>query len=156
VWAIGDITGKGEFTHVAMYQSAIAAADILGEEHAPARYHAVPRVTFSDPEIGAVGLTQAQAREAGIPVAVGLTLVAHTARGWIHKAGNDGFIKLVADIDRGTLVGATAMGPNGGEVLGLLSLAVHAATPVASLRAMIYAYPTFHRGIEDALRDLQA
>jgi pyruvate/2-oxoglutarate dehydrogenase complex dihydrolipoamide dehydrogenase (E3) component len=156
VWAIGDITGKGEFTHVAMYQSAIAAADILGEEHTPARYHAVPRVTFSDPEIGAVGLTQAQAREAGIPVAVGLTLVAHTARGWIHKAGNDGFIKLVADIDRGTLVGATAMGPNGGEVLGLLSLAVHAATPVASLRAMIYAYPTFHRGIEDALRDLQA
>jgi pyruvate/2-oxoglutarate dehydrogenase complex dihydrolipoamide dehydrogenase (E3) component len=156
VWAIGDITGKGAFTHVAMYQSPIAAADILGEQHEPARYHAVPRVTFSDPEIGAVGLTEAQAREAGIPVAVGLTLVPHTARGWIHKAGNDGFIKLVADTDRGTLVGATAMGPNGGEVLGLLSLAVHAAIPVASLRAMIYAYPTFHRGIEDALRDLQA
>jgi len=155
VWAIGDITGKGEFTHVAMYQSAIAAADLLGEEHEPARYHAVPRVTFTDPEIGAVGLTEAQAREAGIPVAVGLTRVPNTARGWIHKAGNDGFIKLVADTDRGTLVGATAMGPNGGEVLGLLSVAVH-AVPVDSLRTMIYAYPTFHRGIEDALRDLRA
>jgi pyruvate/2-oxoglutarate dehydrogenase complex dihydrolipoamide dehydrogenase (E3) component len=52
------------------------------------------------------------------------------------------------------LVGATAMGPNGGEVLGLLTLAVHAEVPVAKLREMIYAYPTFHRGIEDALRDL--
>jgi pyruvate/2-oxoglutarate dehydrogenase complex dihydrolipoamide dehydrogenase (E3) component len=156
VWAIGDITGKGAFTHVAMYQSAIAAADILGEEHEPARYHAVPRVTFTDPEIGAVGLTEGQARETGIPVAVGLARVPHTARGWIHKTGNDGFIKLVADTDRGTLVGATAMGPNGGEVLGLLSVAVHAAVPVDSLRAMIYAYPTFHRGIEDALRDLRA
>jgi pyruvate/2-oxoglutarate dehydrogenase complex dihydrolipoamide dehydrogenase (E3) component len=156
VWAIGDITGKGEFTHVAMYQSAIAAADLLGEEHEPARYHAVPRVTFTDPEIGAVGLTEAQARETGIAVAVGLTRVPHTARGWIHKAGNDGFIKVVADTDRGTLVGATAMGPNGGEVLGLLSVAVHAAVRVDSLRAMIYAYPTFHRGIEDALRDLEA
>ena len=156
VWAIGDITGKGAFTHVAVYQAAIAAADILGEPHEPARYHAVPRVTFTDPEIGAVGLTEAQAREAGIPVAVGLTRVPNTARGWIHKAGNDGFIKVVADTDRGTLVGATAMGPNGGEVLGLLSVAVHAAVPVDSLRAMIYAYPTFHRGIEDALRDLEA
>jgi pyruvate/2-oxoglutarate dehydrogenase complex dihydrolipoamide dehydrogenase (E3) component len=156
VWAIGDITGKGEFTHVAMYQSAIAAADLLGEEHEPARYHAVPRVTFTDPEIGAVGLTEVQARETGIAVAVGLTRVPHTARGWIHKAGNDGFIKVVADTDRGTLVGATAMGPNGGEVLGLLSVAVHAAVRVDSLRAMIYAYPTFHRGIEDALRDLEA
>jgi pyruvate/2-oxoglutarate dehydrogenase complex dihydrolipoamide dehydrogenase (E3) component len=156
VWAIGDITGKGAFTHVAMYQSAIAAADILGEEHAPASYHAVPRVTFTDPEIGAVGLTESQAREAGLTVTTGLARVPHTARGWIHKAGNEGLIKLVADPDRGTIVGATAMGPNGGEVLGFLSVAVHAAVPLASLRSMIYAYPTFHRGIEDALRDLEA
>jgi pyruvate/2-oxoglutarate dehydrogenase complex dihydrolipoamide dehydrogenase (E3) component len=52
------------------------------------------------------------------------------------------------------LVGATSMGPNGGEVLGLLTLAVHARTPIEELRSMIYAYPTFHRGIEDALRGL--
>ena len=77
-----------------------------------------------------------------------------SARGWIHKAGNDGFIKLVADRDRGVLVGATSAGPVGGEVLSLLALAVQIAVPVAELRSMIYAYPTFHRGIEDALRDL--
>ncbi|MFP3899724.1 MAG: dihydrolipoyl dehydrogenase family protein [Acidimicrobiia bacterium] len=154
VWAIGDITGKGAFTHVATYQSAIAAADILGEEHEPASYHAVPRVTFTDPEIGAVGLTESQARDAGLPVATGLALVPQTARGWIHKAGNDGFIKLVADTDRGILVGGTAMSPSGGEVLGLLGLAVHSRVPIDSLRTMIYAYPTLHRGIEDALRDL--
>ena len=46
------------------------------------------------------------------------------------------------------------MGPVGGEVLGLLTLAVHAAVPLARMRDMIYAYPTFHRGVEDALRDL--
>jgi pyruvate/2-oxoglutarate dehydrogenase complex dihydrolipoamide dehydrogenase (E3) component len=154
VWAVGDITGEGAFTHVAVYQAAIAAADILGEEHAPASYHALPRVTFTDPEIGVVGLTEAQARDAGVRVATGTARVASTARGWIHKAGNDGTIKLVADADRGVLVGATAMGPSGGEVLGLLSVAVHAAVPVEALQTMIYAYPTFHRGIEDALRDL--
>ena len=81
-------------------------------------------------------------------------LVAHTARGWQHSEGNDGFIKLVVDRDRDVLVGATSMGPVGGEVLGLLSLAVHAEVPTATLRSMIYAYPTFHMGIEDALKEL--
>lgn len=156
VWAVGDITGKGPFTHVAMYQSAIAVADILGEPHAPADYKALPRVTFTDPEIGSVGRSEADARDAGLTVAVGSTPVPSTARGWIHGPGNDGFIKLVADADRGVLVGATSAGPVGGEVLGLLVLAVHAEVPLATLRTMIYAYPTFHRGVEDALRDLEA
>jgi pyruvate/2-oxoglutarate dehydrogenase complex dihydrolipoamide dehydrogenase (E3) component len=154
LWAIGDVTGVGPFTHVAVYQSRIAAADLLGEDPEPADYRALPRVTFTDPEIGAVGLTEAAAREAGISVRVGSAPVAQSARGWIHKEGNDGFIKLVEDADRGVLVGATSMGPVGGEVLGMLTLAVHEAVPTAHLRELIYAYPTFHRGIEDALRDL--
>jgi pyruvate/2-oxoglutarate dehydrogenase complex dihydrolipoamide dehydrogenase (E3) component len=156
VWAIGDVTGKGNFTHVAMYQAGLAVADILGEPHPPADYRAMPRVTFTDPEIGSVGLTEASARQAGIEVATGVTQIPSTARGWIHKTGNDGFIKLVADRHRGVLVGATSAGPAGGEVLGLLTLAVHAQTPVEVLASMIYAYPTFHRGVEDALRDLAA
>jgi len=156
LWAVGDLTGKGAFTHVGMYQARIATADILGQPHEPADYHALPRVTFTDPEVGAVGLTPQAARDAGIDARVGMTQVPHTARGWIHKAGNDGFIELVEDADRGVLVGATAAGPNGGEVLGLLTLAVHAQVPVERLRQMIYAYPTFHRGVEDALRELDA
>jgi pyruvate/2-oxoglutarate dehydrogenase complex dihydrolipoamide dehydrogenase (E3) component len=154
VWAVGDVTGRGAFTHVAMYQSKIAVADILGEPHTPAEYAALPRVTFTDPEVGSVGLSAQAARDAGIDVAVGRAEVPSTARGWLHKAGNEGFIQLVADRRRGVLVGATSMGPNGGEVLGLLTLAVHARTPIEELRSMIYAYPTFHRGIEDALRNL--
>lgn len=154
VWAIGDVTGKGAFTHVAVYQARIAAAEILGEPHASADYRALPRVTFTDPEVGSVGMTEAQARDAGLNVRVGVAKVPSTARGWIHKAGNDGLIKLVADGGRDVLVGALSAGPAGGEVLGLLTLAVHAEIPLERLRAMIYAYPTFHRGVEDALRDL--
>jgi pyruvate/2-oxoglutarate dehydrogenase complex dihydrolipoamide dehydrogenase (E3) component len=156
VWALGDVTGKGEFTHVSMYQAAIVLRDILGEEGPPADYRAVPRVTFTDPEIGSVGLTEAQARDQGLSVRTGETEVPSTARGWIHKAGNDGFIKLVEDTGRGVLVGATSAGPWGGEVLGALAVAVHGEVPTERLRHMIYAYPTFHRGIEDALRDLSA
>ena len=154
VWAVGDITGRGAFTHVAMYQAGIVIADILGKDGSPADYRALPRVTFTDPEIGSVGLTEKQARERLGRVLTGSTPTPSTARGWIHKVGNEGLIKLVADADRGVLVGATAMGPAGGEVLGALTLAVHAEVPLDTLRSMIYAYPTFHRGIEDALQRL--
>jgi len=154
LWAIGDVTGEGPFTHVAMYQAGIAVRDILRQDGPPASYRAVPRVTFTDPEIGSVGLTEARAREQGLAVRTGITRVPSSARGWIHKAGNDGFIKLIEDAQRGVLVGATSAGPAGGEVLGALAVAVHGQVPVADLRTMIYAYPTFHRAIEDALRDL--
>jgi pyruvate/2-oxoglutarate dehydrogenase complex dihydrolipoamide dehydrogenase (E3) component len=155
LWAIGDVTGKGAFTHMSMYQGRIAAADILGQDGETADYRAVPRVTFTDPEVGAVGLTEAIARRDGLRVRTGLVRLPSTARGWIHKTGNDGFIKLVEDADRGILVGATSAGPSGGEVLSALAVAVHAEVPTECLRQMIYAYPTFHRGIEDALHELR-
>jgi pyruvate/2-oxoglutarate dehydrogenase complex dihydrolipoamide dehydrogenase (E3) component len=155
VWAIGDVTGKGAFTHTAMYQANVAVFDILGAEGAPvASYHAMPRVTFTDPEIGVVGQTEKEAREAGLDVKTGIAQIPASARGWIHKAGNDGFIKLVVDNERGVLVGATSAGPTGGEVLSALAVAVHAAVPVHSLQQMIYAYPTFHRAIGEALKAL--
>jgi pyruvate/2-oxoglutarate dehydrogenase complex dihydrolipoamide dehydrogenase (E3) component len=154
IWAVGDVTGRGAFTHMAMYQAGIAIRDILGQPGPPADHRALPRVTFTDPEIGAVGLTEQQAREQGLRVVTGTSQVSSSARGWIHKAGNDGFIKLVVDADRGVLVGATSAGPVGGEVVFGLAVAVQAAVPVETLRHMIYAYPTFHRGVEDALRAL--
>jgi pyruvate/2-oxoglutarate dehydrogenase complex dihydrolipoamide dehydrogenase (E3) component len=154
IWAVGDVTGHGAFTHMAMYQAGIAIRDILGQEGPPADYRAIPRVTFTDPEIGAVGQTEQQAWDAGVDVRTGSTPLPSSARGWIHKVGNDGFIKLVADAQRGVLVGATSAGPSGGEVLSALAVAVHGEVPIERLRHMIYAYPTFHRAIEAALADL--
>ncbi|SCG39428.1 Pyruvate/2-oxoglutarate dehydrogenase complex, dihydrolipoamide dehydrogenase (E3) component [Micromonospora siamensis] len=195
IWAVGDLTGEGAFTHIAMYQAAIVVADVLdhvrraqggpdasgtasvvggaagvvssvggamsagGSTVAPgsvpvADYRALPRVTFTDPEVGAVGLTEQQARDRGINVQIGFAELSSSTRGWIHKTPGDGFIKLVADADQGVLVGATSVGPAGGEVLSGLVVAVHASVPISQLRHMIYAYPTFHRAIETALRDL--
>ncbi len=152
LWAIGDITGKGAFTHMSMYQAAVAGRDILGEDGPWADYRAVGRVTFTDPEVGSVGLTEKQALEAGLTVRTGTTNLADSTRGWIAKA--EGVIKLVADADRGVLVGATAVGPSGGEILSMLVTAVHAEVPISTLRTMHFAYPTFHRAVETALADL--
>jgi pyruvate/2-oxoglutarate dehydrogenase complex dihydrolipoamide dehydrogenase (E3) component len=147
VWAVGDVTGKGGYTHVASFQARLCVADILGRARPDADYRAVPRVTFTDPEIGAVGLTESEARRQGGDVIVFHQSIASEARGWIHRG--EGLVKLVAR--DGALVGATSMGPNGGEVLGLLSLAVHAQVPLETMRSMMFAYPTFHRAVDSAL-----
>src|SRR5207247_2579960 len=115
---------------------------------------AKPRVTFTDPEVGATGLTEAQARKKGINVRTGIQQASVTSRGWIHGPGNDGFIKVVEDADRGVLVGATTMGPRGGDLLGIFELAIKLQIPSDELRHLIYAYPTFYRGTGEAMRKL--
>lgn len=150
LWAIGDIVGRGAFTHVSMYQSERAARAILGEDLDPYDT-SFPRVTFTDPEIGGVGLTESQARDQGIDVRIGLAPIPESSRGWIHGPGNEGLLKLVIDDARGVLVGATSAGPAGGETLAALAFAVRAEIPVATLKNTIYAYPTFWRAIETAL-----
>jgi pyruvate/2-oxoglutarate dehydrogenase complex dihydrolipoamide dehydrogenase (E3) component len=155
VWAVGDITGHGAFTHVAYYQAQIAAADILGQPHAAADYSAVPRVTFTDPEVAGIGMTEAQARAAGLDVRVGLLPTAASDRGWLHGAGAArGAVKLVADAQTGRLLGGSVMGPAAGEVIAFIGLAVRARIPITTLQEFIYPYPTFVRGVKGALRRL--
>lgn len=154
LWAIGDVTGRGGFTHTSVYQARIAADDILGSGGESADYRAMPAVTYTDPEVASVGRTEQQARGEGVDVRTSVTALADTARGWIHRAGNEGAVKLVADARRGVLVGASVTAPAGGEMLSGLAVAIHAQVPVAQLRSMIYAFPSFHRAFEPALHAL--
>jgi pyruvate/2-oxoglutarate dehydrogenase complex dihydrolipoamide dehydrogenase (E3) component len=150
VWAIGDITGKGAFTHMSMYQAEVVVRDLLGQDGPWADYRAVSRVTFTGPEVGSVGLTEAAARERGLEVRAASGDLG--SRGWI--AAEPGLVKLVADADRGVLVGGTAVGPSGGEVLSMITTAVHAEVPIATLAEMHFAYPTYHRALQPVLRQL--
>lgn len=154
LWAIGDVTVGGGFTHMAIYHADIVINDVLGTPGPGADYRAKPRVTFTDPEVGATGLTEEQARTKGIKVRTGIQKASVTSRGWIHGPGNDGFIKVVEDADRGVLVGATTMGPRGGDILGIFELAIKMEIPSDELRHLIYAYPTFYRGAGEAVRHL--
>ena len=154
LYAIGDVTGRGAFTHVAVWQARVLLAHLLGQDEPYGGYDALAWATFTDPEVGRVGLTEAQARERGLDVRVGRQTIASNSRGWIHGPGNDGFVKLIADAARGVLVGATVVSPYGGELLGMLTLAVHAQVPVRTLRTMHYAFPTLHRAVYEAVLDL--
>ena len=153
LWLIGDVTGMGAFTHVSMHQSAIVRRQILGQRALPVAFHSVPRVTFTDPEVGFVGLTERAARGSGIQLETRTADLG--SRGATHgPAATGGFVKLVVDTDREVLVGATVVGPAAGEVLSMLTLAVHAEIPIETLQSMIYAYPTFHRAVGAAVAQL--
>jgi pyruvate/2-oxoglutarate dehydrogenase complex dihydrolipoamide dehydrogenase (E3) component len=152
VWAVGDITGKGAFTHVSMYQGAVVVNDLLGRDGPWADYRAVSRVTFTAPEVASVGLTEKAAREQGIDVVVATGDLG--GRGWMAR--EDGVIKLVLDRARQVLVGCVVVGPAGGEIMSMLELAIHAEVPLPTLLHQHFAYPTYHRAIETVLKDLGA
>ena len=99
------------------------------------------------------GLTEKQARDAGLDVRVGVAPLDESSRGFVHGPGNEGVVKVVVDAARGVLVGATFVGPAGGESVSGLGVAVRAEVPVDVLRNSIYAYPTFWRAVETALAD---
>jgi len=149
VFGAGDVTGLGGFTHLAYYHGQVVAQRLRGMD-ARADHTAVPRVTFTDPEIASVGLTAASARAKGIAVAVAITDPAETARGYIHDF-HRGVLKLVADRERRVLIGATLVTPRGGEILGELVLAIKLGTPLETLADVIHPFPAFNRVLGESL-----
>lgn len=152
VYGAGDVTGIGGFTHLAYYHGQIVARRLRGED-ARADHSAVPRVTFTDPEVASVGWSEQTARAHGVDIAVATVDPAETARGYIQDF-HGGTLKLVADRSRGVLVGATLVTPRAGEILGELVLAVKLGTPVRTLNDTIHPFPAFNRVLGAAFAEL--
>lgn len=147
------MTGIAGFTHVAHYHGTLIGRRLRGQER-PANHVAVPRVTFTDPEVASVGLTEGQAKAQGINVRVASADAANSARGYIHDF-QDGLVKLVADLDRRVLVGATIVSPRAGEMIHELVLALRAEVPLPVLADTIHAFPTFSRVLQGVLDELR-
>jgi pyruvate/2-oxoglutarate dehydrogenase complex dihydrolipoamide dehydrogenase (E3) component len=152
VWVGGDVTGIAGFTHVAHYHGTVIGRALRGRNVA-ANHSAVPRVTFTDPEVASVGLSEAQAREAGLAVRVARTDAAEAVRGYIHGFQR-GLVKLVADLSSERLVGATIVSPRAGEMIGELTLAIRTRVPLSLLADTIHAFPTFSRVLQSTFDEL--
>jgi pyruvate/2-oxoglutarate dehydrogenase complex dihydrolipoamide dehydrogenase (E3) component len=148
VWAAGDVTGVALFTHVGKYQARVAAANVAGVDRR-ADYRAIPAAVFTDPQIATVGDTS------GEGAAVSKWRVDKVSRAaTFHRPKQPGFVKLFAHKKRGVLVGAVVVGPEAGEWMGQLTLAIRAEVPVELLRDTIQPFPTFSEAIFFAARDL--
>ena len=155
VWALGDVTAVMPFTHVAKYQARIVADAILGRPR-PAHYGGIPRVVFADPEIAAVGLTQAHANERGLSTAAAeIDLARAIARPWTYENNPRGHLGLLADTDRRILIGAWAVGPQAGEWIHQASLAIRTHIPIDTLLDQVAQFPTYSEGYLEALEALE-
>jgi pyruvate/2-oxoglutarate dehydrogenase complex dihydrolipoamide dehydrogenase (E3) component len=146
VWALGDVTGIAPFTHVGKYHARVAAYDMAGRA-ARADHRAVPATIFTDPQVAMVGDTTG-----GLSSTCDLTAVPRLST--YERPKQAGFVKVVADPERRVLKGAVAVGPEAGEWLQQLTLAIRAETPVEVLLDVIQPYPTFSEGVFLALREL--
>jgi dihydrolipoamide dehydrogenase len=154
LWALGDVTGVALFTHVAMYQGRIVADNILGRDRVAA-YEGIPRVVFTDPEIAAAGLTAAQASARGINTAAAeISLADAITRPWTYERDPRGALGLLADRDRGVLVGAWAVAPLASEWIHQAALAIRAQIPVGVLLDQVAQYPTYSEAYLAALERL--
>jgi pyruvate/2-oxoglutarate dehydrogenase complex dihydrolipoamide dehydrogenase (E3) component len=148
LWAIGDVNGAWPLTHVGKYEGEVVAANILGEDR-PVNYDAVPRVTYTDPQAGAVG-----ANDAPFSGTAKLTEIAKTATYTHGFKDSNGYLTLLSDGER--LVGAHALGPEAGEWLGQATVAIRAGIPLDVLVDTIQPFPTFSEIYVVALKALRA
>jgi pyruvate/2-oxoglutarate dehydrogenase complex dihydrolipoamide dehydrogenase (E3) component len=149
VWVAGDATGDLLFTHVGTYEAELAVKDILG--HPERRdYRVVPRVTFCDPEVASVGLTEQQARDERDDVITSVIRFADNERSHI-EGGTDGLVKLVADRETGELLGGHIVGEEAGALIHQVVLTMVARATAPAVAHAIHAYPTLSESVKGAL-----
>jgi len=143
LYAIGDVNKRSLLTHAGKYQASVAARVILGENAtATSDLAGPPRVTFTDPQVAAVGLTMARARDKGLTVRQVTVATSGNAGASFHGRNSDGTSQLVVDEDREIVVGATFVGYQTAEMLHAATIAVTAKLTLSQLREAIPAFPT--------------
>jgi pyruvate/2-oxoglutarate dehydrogenase complex dihydrolipoamide dehydrogenase (E3) component len=154
VWAAGDATGELLFTHVSTYEADLVVDDILGKPR-PRDYRVVPRVTFCDPELASVGLTERQAREAGLDVRVAKSRLEDNERATI-EGQTHGLVKLVAEARSGEVLGGHIVSQEAGAMIHEVVAIMAARTPAHVVGDAIHAYPTLSEALKAACQKLAA
>jgi dihydrolipoamide dehydrogenase len=149
VYAVGDLTGPPLLAHVASAQGVVAAECIAGLNPAPLDYVQMPRATYCQPEVGSIGLTEAQARERGGDIAIGHFPFRGNGRA-LALAEPEGLVKVVADKRSSELLGIHMVGAGVTELLGEASLARSLDASPAQLGFAIHAHPTLSEAVKEA------
>lgn len=155
VYAIGDVNGGPPFTHISYDDFRILRDNLLHGADATTTGRLVPYTVFIDPQLARVGLTEAQARNAGLNIKVAKLPMSHVARA-LEVDETRGFIKAVVDADSGQILGCTVFGIEGGELMSMLEIAMLGKVPYGVLRDAIYAHPTLAEGFNSLFAKLDS
>lgn len=150
VYAIGDIVaGTPQLAHVATMEGMVAVGHIAGKPVRPINKNRIPGATYTEPGIGSVGMTEAQARAAGYKVKVGKFPFAANSKASI-LGSHDGFVKIVSDETYGEILGVHIIGPHGYELIAEAVAAMEAEATVDTMIATIHAHPTLYEAVGEA------
>jgi len=154
IWALGDCNGKGAFTHTAYNDFEIAAANLLEKDRRRVSDRIPAYALFTDPPLGRVGLTEAQAKSAGKRVRVGFRPMTEVRRA-VEKGETRGFMKILVDIDSQLILGAAILGTGGDEAIhGILDI-MYAKAPYVTLQRAVHIHPTVSELIPTMLGELK-
>ena len=154
IYAIGDIVaGTPQLAHVATMQGMVAVGHMAGKPVRPVNRNRIPGATYTDPGIGSVGLTEAQARAQGNRVKVGKFPFAANSKASI-LGKHDGFVKIVADETYGEILGVHIIGPEAYELLSEAVAAIEAEATVETLMHTIHAHPTLYEAMGEAFNNV--
>jgi pyruvate/2-oxoglutarate dehydrogenase complex dihydrolipoamide dehydrogenase (E3) component len=140
IFAVGDVCGPWQFTHMAEYQAGIVLAGLLFRIPRKVNYRVVPRVTYTDPEIAEVGLNETAAREQGLGYDVARFPLRDIDRA-VTDSATEGFIKIL--LVKGRIAGASLIGPHAGELIHELALAMQVKAKARAITDLVHAYPTY-------------
>jgi dihydrolipoamide dehydrogenase len=153
IYAIGDITGKVQLAHVASAQGCVAAANCAGGSKTMS-YNIVPSVIYSNPEVAAVGITEAEARDKGMNVKTGFFSAAGNGRSVI-LGSTDGFIKLVTEASTGEILGATIVAPHASDMIAEIAVAMKSEATVEEIADTVHPHPSVSEIIMEAAHDVE-
>ena len=150
IFAVGDVAGEPMLAHKAFREGEVAAEVIAGEP-AALDYQAIPAAVFTDPEIGTVGMTEAEAEEAGFSPVVGQMPLRASGRA-LTIDDTDGFVRVVADSDGGFVLGGQVVGLEASELVAELALAIEMGATLEDVAATIHVHPTLSEAVHEAVK----
>ncbi len=155
LYAIGDIVaGLPQLAHAAMMEGIVAVTHIAGKPTHPIRKDRVPNATYCEPQIGSIGLTEKQARDAGYAVKTGKFPFVGNSKATI-LGNHGGFIKVVSDEKYGEVLGIHIIGPFATEILAEAAAVLHLEGTIDDMMHMMHAHPTVWEGMGDAFASVR-
>jgi len=154
IWALGDVKGGPAFTHISYNDFQIIYGNLVEGKNLSTAHRIVPYAVFTDPQLGGVGITEKEARARGYRLKIGKSPMTAVARA-IERDETAGLMKLVVDAATDRILGASILGPEGGELVQILSMLMLTDLPYTVLKGAIYIHPTLAEGFFGLMEEVK-
>ncbi len=154
IWALGDCNGKGAFTHTSFDDGEIVAANLLDNDPRKVSDRILTYAVFTDPPLGRIGMTENQVRQTGRPALIGKMPMTEVKRA-LAKGNTRGFMKVLVDAETRKILGAAILGPEGDEIVHLITDIMYAGAPFTVIQRAVHIHPTVSELIPTLLGQLE-